>query len=520
MQTENNKIEEILNSSNITTLFSENDQSKVNLDFINLTIDAAKITNYAAIQNKVPIIRQIKIENTSDNDIKDFELSITSNPSFIEGQRFKFDKLLSGEIRIFDQVHLNLGSNAEYLFSLNEAELGHLSIKISAPGFAETLNIIPIEILAKDEWGAIRGLPELIAAHILPNTVEIDQLLAKASRLLKSSDASLSLDGYQSKNRERVWKQINAIYKVLCGLNIQYSPPAASFEKNGQKIRSTSQIIEGSIATCLDTTILMAACIEQAGLNSVVLFKDGHAWVGVWLVETSFSLSIMDCVQSVRKRVAAGELLMLESTHLTHKFPPSMRHSKDIADEYLEENSTTFHYAIDLKRARELHIRPMKSNLTSSNNSQIFSADTSASLNDLEAMPQLPPIDPGSLEPVEVDVAQTPQGRMNNWKNKLLDLTLRNKLLNFKPTKKYLKLVTHSLSDLEDKLATEGEFKLSSSPQLMQDGDPRSEALFREEHGIGSSEQHAKNVLTHRELIFNIAAQDFNNIITGLHPLY
>jgi len=490
-------------------------QSRSNLDFVRISVDAANIINYAAIQNKVPIIHQIKIENTSELDIKDFELRIGSNPSFIEGQRFKFEKLLSGEIRSFDQVQLNLGPNNNYFFDLNEAEHAQLHVKITAPGFEEAIKIIPIDILAKDEWGATRGLPELIAAHIQPNTVEIDRIISEASRILKSSDSSLSMDGYQSKNRERVWKQVNAIYKVLCGLEIQYAPPPASFEKTGQKIRSTSQILAGKVSTCLDTTLLMAACYEQAGLNSVVLFKEGHAWVGVWLVETSFSLPINDCAQTVRKRVAAGELLMLESTHLTQKSSPSMKHSKDIADEYLEEGATTFEYAVDIKRAREAHIRPIKTNLITDNIQ--FSDDGSSTKSvHLEDMPVLPPIDPGSLDPVNIEVPHTPQGRLNNWKSKLLDLTLRNKLLNFKPTKKYLKIITHSLSDLEDKLAVEGEFKLSSKPALMQDGDPRSEALFRQEFGISPSEQHAKKVLNQSELVFDCPTQDFNNIITDI----
>lgn len=485
------------------------------LDFINVSVDAANIINYSAIQNKVPIIHQIKIENTSDVDIKDFELRIGSNPSFIEGQRFKFDKLLSGEIRSFDQSLLNLGSNNDYFYDLNEAENAQLQVKIVAPGFEESIKNTPIEILAKDEWGAVRGLPELIAAHIQPNTIEIDQLIAEASRLLKSSDSSLSMDGYQSKNRERVWKQVNAIYKVLAGLGIQYAPPPASFEKTGQKIRSSSQILEGKVGTCLDTAVLMAACIEQSGLNGVILFKEGHAWVGVWLVETSFSIPIVDNAQIVRKRVASGELLMLESTHLTHMLTPSMKHSKDCADEYLEEASTTFQYAVDIKRAREAHIRPMKTNLVMGK-SQVAEADSSNVINDIEDMPLLPPIDPGSLEPVEVEVPQTPQGRLNNWKSKLLDLTLRNKLLNFKTTRKFLKIVTHSPSDLEDKLAGEGEFKLSSKPALMQDGDPRSEILFRQEHGISPSEAHAKKVLDQFELVFDSPSQDFNNIITEI----
>lgn len=505
------------NFLDISTLSAEEDksaQTEMDLDFITVTTDIAKITNYAAVQNKVPIIHKIRIENTSEVDIKDFELIICAESNFILGQRFKFDKFLSGEVRTFDQSTLNLGPNNDYLYALNEAENAHLVIKIYAPGFKESINLFPIEILARDEWGAVRGLPELIAANVQPNSVEIDQLIAEASRLLKKFDPSFSMDGYQSKNRERVWKQINAIYKVIAALKIQYAPPPASFEKSGQKIRSTSQILEGKLSTCLDITVLIAACAEQAGLNAVILFKEGHAWVGVWLVETCFPTSIVDDVQVVRKRVASGELLMLESTHLTQNVTPSMKHSKDYADGYVEENdSTTFQYAVDIKRAREAHIRPMKSLL------RVGAEKESEELNivnDLEDMPALPPIDPGSLEPVQLEVPQTPQGRLNNWKNRLLDLTLRNKLLNFKPTRKFLKIVTHSPSALEDKLAGGGEFRLSPKPRLMQDDDPRSEELFRQENGISSSEAHAKKVLDQFELVFDSPDQDFSNIITEI----
>lgn len=41
------------------------------------------------------------------------ELSIASNPGFIEGQRFKFEKFIAGESRLFDQFDLNLGINNE-----------------------------------------------------------------------------------------------------------------------------------------------------------------------------------------------------------------------------------------------------------------------------------------------------------------------------------------------------------------------------------------------------------------------
>jgi hypothetical protein len=59
--------------------------------------------------------------------------------------------------------------------------------------------------------------------------------------------------------------------------------PLASFEQEGQKIRSPSQVLDGGVGTCLDTALLFAAALEQAGLNPVLLMTKGPAFAGVWL---------------------------------------------------------------------------------------------------------------------------------------------------------------------------------------------------------------------------------------------
>ena len=106
----------------------------------------------------------------------------------------------------------------------------------------------------------------------------------------------------------------------------------------GKKSEALSAFLDAHISTCLDSAVLMAACFEQAGLNSVVAFKEGHAWVGVWLIDSCFSVPIIDCVQSVRKRVDSGELLMLEATAVTQSLRPSMQlAARTKANSYLEE---------------------------------------------------------------------------------------------------------------------------------------------------------------------------------------
>ncbi|HEX5484445.1 MAG TPA: DUF4011 domain-containing protein [Limnobacter sp.] len=501
------------------------------LDAFEISIESAKIVNYAAAQNNIPIVSRLSIRNKTQLVFKQLDLLVSANPAFFEPKRFSFDTFGAEESRAFNSVQLNLALNHEYLFDLDESESGQITISVVKDGEDPKIHIESIRVLARNEWGATLGLPELLAAHVQPAPIEVDRILAAASNLLKSS-TGLSMNGYQSKNREHVWKQINAIYQTLVGMGLQYAPPPASFEKTGQKIRTTEQILEGKMMTCLDSSVLMAACLEQASLNPVVLFKEGHAWVGVWLVDSLFSNPVEDCAQDVRKRIASGEFLALETTMI----PQAASMKKAVADaaNYLEDTQTqSFEYAIDIKRARQNHIRPMRAARCVAKSSIDAAEGLVRPGPIIEDAPNLPPLDPGVISGEDVVTDDTPEGRVTNWKAKLLDLTLRNRLLNFKPGKKFLKVVTHDAGALEDALASGREFKLVSKRSLSDVGDPRSEDDFKSEFGMTSAEQHAKTVLPKNEICFDVEAsklQDYATVIfreaknaldeTGSNSLY
>ncbi|WP_421310405.1 DUF4011 domain-containing protein [Aeromonas sp. 603696] len=496
-----------------------------------ISIEAAKIVNYAAAQNNIPLIQRLIIRNKSEQSFRQVDFQISVNPAFFEPKRFTFDIFGAEESRTFNSVQLKLSLNHDYLFDLDEAETGNIIITVSKEGEEPLVHNEPIRVLARNEWGATLGLPELLAAHVQPTPIEVDRILSAASSLLKSS-TGLSMNGYQSKNREYVWKQVNAIYQTLANLGFHYAPPPASFERTGQKIRTTAQILDGKMMTCLDSSVLLAACLEQAGLNPVILVKEGHAWVGVWLVDSYFSNPVEDCAQDVRKRIASGEFLTLETTVI----PQAASMKKAIADaaNYLEEaQEHTFEYAIDIKRARQNHIRPMRAIAAlgkgTGDNGENFSPTGPI----IEDVPELPPLDPRVITTENVVTDNTPEGRMANWKSKLLDLTLRNRLLNFKPSKKFLKVVTHDAGDLEDALAAGGEFKLVAKRSMADMGDPRSEEEFKAEYGMTSAEQYAQSALPKKEICFDVEKeklQDYATVIfreakntldeTGSNSLY
>src|SRR2546427_587759 len=134
---------------------------------------------------------------------------------------------------------------------------------------------------------------ELIAALVQRNDPSVAVVLRIASSKLSSAGRAPGIDGYPSGLKTRAWEIAEAIWAALVDQNIAYVLPPASFEQEGQKIRFPSDILDRKVGTCLDLTLLYAACLEQAGLNPVIVLTQGHAFAGVWLKDEDFSLPVI-----------------------------------------------------------------------------------------------------------------------------------------------------------------------------------------------------------------------------------
>jgi hypothetical protein len=93
------------------------------------------------------------------------------------------------------------------------------------------------------------------------------------------------------------------------------------------------------------------------------------------------------------------------------------------------------------------------------------------------------------------------------WKNKLLDLTLRNRLLNFKPTKSNLRVICHDLGLLEDKLSEGCEFRIKCAPQIMEGTDPRVSTVFSGRTGQVPLLAYVEDALSKNELVVDIPGE-------------
>ena len=480
---------------------------------VTIEIEADPTLGYASIQNAVPVLRSLRLTNRSQETFENVEVHIRCNPAFAQPARLRFDVLVPGEIRRI--APLDLAPDHGYLADLQEAQRAAIEVTAQADGREVGRAAQPVAVLAYDQWAGTRALPELLAAFSMPNNPAVDGLIGKAARLLREQHSDLTMNGYQSKSRDVVWKQVSAIYSTLAAETLHYAEPPASFGVDGQKIRTPDRILEARVATCLDLAMLFSSCLEQAGLRPVILMKEGHAWVGVWLHPACFADPLTDDVQAVRKRVDSGEFLAFETTGIAQhpSFRPSLRLALEQGAAHLREDDT-FRYAIDVHRARELQIKPLPSR-AGATAPGAADADATEAPAAIEPTPQLPPLDPEfviSLEPAD----DTPEGRLAKWKSRLLDLTLRNRLLNFKNTKSTLPLVVPDLGRLEDAIADGSEFRIRPLPAaLMEGSDPRVAQVHVDRGGRAPLDDMALEALGNKELIARVVQEALDaNLLT------
>jgi hypothetical protein len=279
-----------------------------------LLIDAviAPKLSFATHQNDVPVLRELKLVNPGDSPAENIVLTIQADPPVFAAREWRFDRIAGGgEVRVAQR---DLPLNAGLLLQLSEAVRATVTLtaRRDTPGAPAAERRIPVELLARNEWGGAAAMPELLAAFALPNDPAVGRLLKAASEVLRRAGRPDGIEGYQSKSRTRVYELGSAIWSAVAGLRLTYAEPPASFEMAGQKVRTPGQIVDGGLATCLDTALLFAAALEQAGLYPVLVLTEGHAFAGVWLQPQEF------------KRVALNELILFETTLATGAAPPAL----------------------------------------------------------------------------------------------------------------------------------------------------------------------------------------------------
>ena len=152
--------------------------------------------------------------------------------------------------------------------------------------------------------------------------------------------------------------------------------------------------------------------------------------MGAWLVERTFSNPLVEEPLRLSKRVELAEICVFDPTGACHRPSPDFAGAREVAERELLDR-TAFRFAVDVARARRGGMLPLPTFAggtpgEASEGVTASAAAPTASARDLEADLK------AYLEADRLrrEAEETPQTRLDRWLRQLLDLTMRNRLLN------------------------------------------------------------------------------------------
>lgn len=414
-----------------------------------ISISGVRFLSYPMSLSQIPIVDEISITGVAA-DVRgaSLEVDVVSATGSLGGPKVQLVDLEAGQTTTLRDLELLLDPNRMLEVDVQQHGLIRATLR-DAAGTTLAESTVDVQILAGNQWIANPlhlGL-ELLAAHVQPNAASLNSLLVEASDRLKKTTGRSDLDGYQSENPERIDAIVTAVYDAMRQRDIRYAEPPASWGQRGQRVRTPAEVLEERLGTCLDTTVTMAAALEQAGVNTTLWLTKSHSFLGYWRNDLSLGVVATTDPMEIANLVDLGHIGLVETTMLTggddgRSFGEANRSPRT---QFLDGDADKLLGVTDIREARQHAIYPLPSRSIGSDGSPVITTYQPA------AAPVIAPYygAPGGAG-AGAEQAVVPR-RVQLWKNALLDLSLRNKLINYTARAGYrLEVPPPSVARLED----------------------------------------------------------------------
>lgn len=459
--------------------------------------------------NDIKILQSLIIENIAEIDTAKIEVKIYSDLACIEPFSYSIAVLpAKQDVKIpLDKLKVN----RDFLNKLSETEKANIFIEIVEENIQILTETFAIDVHPLEHFGGFQTLPELIAAYVTPNHSYIYHIKRKAVEVLEKERLRTAFEGYQNDDPERVLQVMSAIFTAIRSENIVYSSLPPGYEELGQRLRMLNTLQQEKFGNCIDLSLLFAACLEAADLNPILIITRGHAFVGCWLQDDKFPEIIIDDKAAITKRISKGirELAAVEATLMCKGNNISFNEALSAGEAQLVQKED-FLLAIDIKRARSAQIRPIPllSNITG------VQLDEEA-LRKEEVANMEKNFEFGTIYQEDFAKGKQPTTKQKIWERKLLDLSLRNNLLNLRMTRNMLQMIDIDISHLEDTLSEGKSFSIM----------PDARAEVRGKYNLFSQSLHqsspifqmANDELKYNRLLTHYHQKDLDNILTYVY---
>lgn len=452
---------------------------------VRITAAIEPVLYYSNVFGGVSPLHRIHLENNTTSELTDIYITVEFNslgtPLSHKWERH-ISRLTSQPID-FEEVELIWEPTALFDIVDSNPALATITVRDSDARELGQL-VVPLDVASPNSWFAYNEQSfATLGAHVRPNDPRLRTILDAAVEKLRAAGLPGQLSGYQSGSH--VDAMVKAIYEAVVDLKLTYSDPPASWDIRGQRIRTTEQILDERVGTCLDTAVLFAALLENIGLYPVIALVPGHAFVGYWSAEvgTEYSSPVGDHVYPIKDAanlIDMGALKLFETTTVCVSdkmlsFEEALREgskhltTKGSLSAEGASKSSLINICIGRRPgSRRVLAMPVRVIRPDGAVEIVEYRPEDFSINQLiEQLSGGLAANPSSANTADIAVPF----RLRRWLDDLLDLSLRNPLINFRPSRTSLPLVTvpESLGLIEDLLAKDVTFSVGPMPFYKED---------------------------------------------------
>lgn len=282
-------------------------------------------------------------------------------------------------------------------------------------------------VLSPRQWilsGRYSDDAATLAAFVQPQQPVLAALSRSAATILERRTGSSSLEGYQG-SPERIPQIVEALCDAIHDDDIAYAVPPTSWGEHGQRVRTAEDVLEGRLGTCLDTTILMASVLEYLSIEPLIVVLPGHALVGYWRAEQHMSEDLAMPGWELLNQIDRGDIGLIETTMLTERRRSSLAQMHSAARQRIGADAAAVDVIIPVREARNRGIIPMPLRSRSEDGGVTEIEYVAAPRPDVLVIP-----DEAPARARRRPARRKAPDRVEEWKARLLDLSLRNRLIN------------------------------------------------------------------------------------------
>lgn len=421
-------------------------QETVEKSFAEITASCAKVVSYFHLQNGISPIKRLYVKNLSDTERENLRIRISSEPKFILPSEITDVRLPRRTTAKFETT-VNL--SPLYMVALDKRESGEIILEVLDENDSVVASQrFPVELLAFNECDYAED-PGSLAAFVR-RTAELNKLLNLVTRKLQGWNLS-DCTGY-SGTRNNVRNHFAACFSVLA--DQKFAPAQEKTDAGYTFVSDHRDTMISAAATPLEIALMLAAMVEANGQNAIISRIGGKWYAGCFLVNECLPNLIGDDTEILRKKSERGvsdvSLVCADDVFGGISFEKAEKSAQATLKKGADAD-----FIIDIKRARIMHIFPLPERVKGAGGYDLR-----------QSKDYYTDLAPKQLKEYGGDIGGEKEiNRVTQWERRLLDMDMRNALLNFKVSQTVVKLLVPSIEDFIENMAEIRSYTLESKPK-------------------------------------------------------